>query len=418
MNESTNRTGVEDFSLVDPEVASDPYEFYSVLHEQCPVYQMPETATFVVTKYDDLRQVLLDTQTFSSQVRTRSLLSGRDKLEEMFKERGWEHVQTLQGTDPPAHGRYRTLFERVFTNKRVQALTPYIEGVTKELIDGWIRVGECEFNNDFAMPMPGIIIAEQLGLDRSEVARFKRWADAMLGVSPGEGAATEEQAVENAEIEIEAQHYLADVFELRRANPQDDLMSALVHAHGDDEEPLTMHELQNLMHQLITGGFETTQSALNHGMWTLVRHPELAPQLRQNPASIKSFVEEVLRWESPVQFLARRATRDVELNGTSIPQDSMVLVGFGPANRDPEKFACPHAFDVDRKRSGAHLAFGSGVHFCPGALLARQEMTTAFTQIVDRLDNIRLSEPMPHPAHNFSLFHMPMRELHIGFASR
>ncbi len=404
-----------DVSFLDPDVNSEPWEFFERLHKECPVYEMPETGAFMVTGYDDLRQVLKNPEAFSSDVRVASMRGGEDLQQHILRDGGgWEHVQTLQGTDPPVHGRYRKLLDRVFTIKRVREMTPYIEQVTSDLIDSWIDDGECEFNNDFAMPMPGIIIAEQLGLAREEVKRFKRWADAMLGVGSGP-IPSEEERRSNAETELEAQLYLAEVFEARRHKPQDDLMSALVHAHGDDEEPLSMHELQNLMHQLITGGFETTQSAINHGMWALVRFPELVGRLREDENLLKPFVEEVLRWESPVQFLARRTTRDVELSGTFIPKDSMVLVGFGPASRDEAKFACPHQFDIERKNVGAHLAFGSGAHFCVGALLARQEMVTAFKQIVNRLDDIRLSRPLQLPVHKFSLFFLPMRDFHILF---
>jgi cytochrome P450 len=293
----------------------------------------------------------------------------------------------------------------------------YIDSVASELIDGFIADGECDFNRQFAMPMPGIIIAEQLGLDRSEVARFKRWADAMLGVSYTSAPLTEAQVLENAEFEVEAQHYLANVFEERRANPKNDLMSHLVHAHGDDEEPLTMHELQNIMHQLVTGGFETTQSAINHGMWTLVRHPELLPRLQAQPELMKPFVEEVLRWESPVVFLFRSTTREVELGGTTIPEGATVLVGFGPANRDPQRFANPHTFDLDRSDQG-HVAFGGGAHYCVGALLARQELLSAFTQIVDRMDQIELAAPLPDPVHYFSIPFLPMHDFHIRFRER
>jgi len=413
---STRR--VSEYSMLDPEVSSEPWEFYSAAHEQCPVYEMPETGAFVVTKYADLRAVLKDPETFSSDVRVATMQGLAELQQNILKEGGgWEHVQTLQRTDPPLHGHYRKLLDRVFTIKRVREMTPYIEQVTNDLIDGWIDNGECEFNDDFAMPMPGIIIADQLGLDRSEIKTFKRWADAMLGAARSP-VATEEEVRANAEIELQAQLYLADVFEDRRNSPQEDLMSAMVHAHGEGEEPLNMNELQNLMHQLITGGFETTQTALNHGMWTLIRHPELVPKLREDPSLMKPFVEEVLRWESPVQFLARRATRDVELAGTLIPKESMVLVGYGPADRDEAKFECPHKFDLERKNSGAHLAFGSGPHFCVGALLARQEMATSFTQIVARLDNIELARPLPQPVHNFSLFFLPMHDFHVRFDKR
>ena len=407
-----------EFSLVDPAISSEPWGFYKLLQEEDSVYQMPETGAFVITRYDDLRQVLRDPETFSSDVRAATIGQFADLQQSILKEGGgWEHVQTLQRTDPPVHSRYRKLLDRVFTIKRVRALLPHIEDVVNELIDDFIDQGECEFNNDFAMQMPGIIVAEQLGLDRDNVATFKKWGDAMLG-SGRSPIATEEEVRANAEIELEAQLFLAEVFEERRAHPTDDLMSAMVHAHGDDEEPLSMHELQNLMHQLITGGFETTQSAINHGLWALIRFPELQERLRSDEKSMKPFVDEVLRWESPVQFLARRATHDVELGGTTIPKDSMVLVGYGPANRDESKFECPHQFNVERGNAGAHLAFGSGAHFCVGALLAKQELTSSFNAIVQRMDDIELAQPLPDPVHSFTLFFLPMHDFHVKFKKR
>jgi cytochrome P450 len=409
------QTPLADFSLLDPSVSSEPWDFYQLLQEQCPVYQMPETGAYVVTRYDDLRRVLKDTETFSSDVRSASMGQFAGLHQSILKEGGgWEHVQTLQRTDPPVHTRYRKLLDRVFTIHRVRELTPHIEAVVAELIGGFIDRGECDFNNEFAMPMPGIIIAEQLGLDRDEVATFKRWGDAMLGAARA-AIATEEEVRANAQIELEAQLFLAQVFEERRVNPGDDLMSALVHAHGSDEPPLSMHELQNLMHQLITGGFETTQSAINHGVWALIRFPELQQRLREDDSLLKPFVDEVLRWESPVQFLARRATRDVELAGTLIPKDSMVLVGYGPANRDAAKFECPHRFDIGRANAGANLAFGSGAHFCVGALLAKQEMSSSFQALLRRMRNIELARPLADPVHAFSMFFLPMQDFFIKF---
>ena len=409
---------VTDFSMLDPMVSSDPFGFYDLLQEQCPVYQIPETGAYVITKYDDLRQVLKDHESFTSDVRIADRGAFADLQQSILRDGGgWEHVQTLQRTDPPDHGRYRSLLDRVFTIKRVREMIPYMDRVVNDLIDGFIDKGECEFSDDFAMRMPGIIIAEQLGLRREEVSTFKRWADAMLGASRSP-IATEDEIRADAETELEAQKFLAEIFEDRRSRPQEDLMSAMVNSHGDDEEPLTMNELQSLMHQLITGGFETTQSALNHGMWTLIRMPEVAAKLRSDISLLKPFVEEVLRWESPVQFLMRQATRDVEISDTVIPAGALVMVGYGPANRDEEKFGCPHQFDLERKGVGAHLAFGSGPHFCPGALLARQEMMSSFRHIIERMDNIRLSKPLPKPVHNFSMFFLPMHDFHIEFDKR
>ncbi|MAM81801.1 MAG: cytochrome [Gammaproteobacteria bacterium] len=408
----------EDFSMLDPKVSSEPWDLYQVLHEQCPVYQMPETGAFVVTRYEDLRAVLKNHEAFSSDVG--SLGGGqfagihREILENGG---GWPHVSTLQRTDPPIHDRYRKLLDRVFTISRVRELTSHIDQVVDLLIDRFVDRGECEFNDEFAMPMPGIIIAEQLGLDAGKVEIFKKWADAMLGAARA-AVATEDEVRANAEMELEAQLFLADIFEKRRKQPSDDLMSALVHSHGEDEEPLTMAELQNVMHQLITGGFETTQTAINHGMWTLIRHPELQNKLREDESLIKPFVDEVLRWESPVQFLARRAVQDVKMGDTLITKDSMVLVGYGAANRDKEKFECPHQFDIDRRNAGANLAFGSGKHFCPGALLAKQEMMSSFKLLLDRLEDVKLAKPLPEPVHRFSLFFMPMHDFYISFKKR
>ncbi len=407
---------VSDYSMLDHATQSDPYEFYALLHEECPVYHMPETGFYMVTKYEDMRRVLKDTDIFTSDVRRTVGLQGDGNTniyQEILADRGWSHVQTLQRTDPPEHTRYRKLLDRVFTAKRVRGMLPYIEDVTNELIDGWIDDGEVEFISKFAMPQPGIIIAEQLGLDRSQVGTFKKWADAMLAtaIKP----LTEAQIRATAEIELEAQHFFAKVFEDRRTNPTDDLMSGFVHAHGDDEEPLTMHELQNLMHQLITGGFETTQSALAHSMWLLLRHPELQTRLRDDPSLIKNFVEEALRFESPVQGLSRMTTQDVDIGGITIPANSMVVVRYGAANRDPDKFECPHQFDLDRKNAGAHIAFGMGAHFCVGAMLARQEMISAVTHIVRRMENIRLAKEMSDPVHDTSLFFLPIREMYLAF---
>lgn len=409
---------VEDYSFLDPMTNSDPYELYGVLHNQSPVYQIPEVGIYVITKYEDIRMALKDFETFSSDVSvaTRGEFSNLHQSI-LIDGGGWEHVQTLQRTDPPKHRRYRKLVDRVFTKKRVDELLPHLDEVVNELIDNFIERGSCDFNDEFAMRMPGIIIAEQLGLSRDNVSTFKKWADSMLGASRAP-VATEEEVTENAKIELEAQLFLSEVFESRRKDPKEDLMSALVHSHGDDEEPLSMHELQNLMHQLITGGYETTQSAINHGMWSLVRFPDIAEKLYSDEALLKPFIEEVLRWESPVQFLLRRTTKDAEVSGTIIPEGSMVMMGYGPANRDETKFECPHQFQLERKGVGSHLAFGSGAHHCPGALLGRQEMIRSFKFLVERMKNIKLAKPLPEPVHNFSMFFMPMKDFHIEFEKR
>jgi len=408
---------LSEYSLLDPAVQADPFEFYAKLHKECPVYRMPETGMYVVTRFEDLAHVLRTPKDFSSDIRSEVGLQDDANLhQEIIKAQGWVHTPTLQRTDPPVHTRYRKLLNKVFTGKRMKDLAPSIDALCNQLIDNFIDRGRCEFIDEFALAFPGTIIAEQIGLDPGDLHRFKRWADAML--APATRILSPEETREAAEIEVEAQHYLAKVFEQRRAEPKDDIISGLVHAHADGEPPLTMNELQSLMHQLITGGYETTTSALAHGMWMIIRYPEQADKVRQDPGLLNNFVEESLRFESPVQGLARQTTRDVELAGTVIPKGSMVLVRYGAANRDEAKFPDAGTFDVTREKAVTHMAFGMGVHSCVGALLARQELRSAYGALLSRMDDIELEIPLPDPVTQPSLFFIPIKEMHLKFRKR
>lgn len=411
-------------TILDPAIQDSPWDFYDALHQKCPVFPMPEIGAVMVSKYDDVRFVLTHPELFSSsgqsgKGRTSKIEMSR-RYQEILRDRGWGHVETLQRTDPPIHTSYRRLVAKAFLPKRIREMSPHIDEVCTELIDNVIDAGECEFHMDFAMPLPGTIIAEELGLDRSEIHRFNRWASAMLAMSMR--PLTEEQMLEAVATELEAQHHLAAEFERRREDPRDDLISTLVHAHAgeDDAQPLTVAELQNLMHQLVTGGFETTTSALNHGMWLLTRRPDVQERVRNDRSLVPSFVEEVLRYESPVAGLVRRATQDVEVNGTVIPEGAMVMVRYQAANRDDEVFDNAAEFDLDRhldRRSDhQHLAFGVGPHFCVGAALARQQLVSAFTQWLARTSNIELERPFAGPVHEPSFMLFPMKQLPIRFA--
>ncbi|WP_394943024.1 cytochrome P450 [uncultured Ilumatobacter sp.] len=406
-------------TILDPAVQDDPWDFYNELHTQCPVFPIPEIGGVMVTKYEDVRFVLTRPDLFSNSGRVGGAKKGLQvdnarRYREILRLRGWPHVETLQRCDPPEHTAYRRLVGQAFLPRQIKAIAPQIDEISTELINGLIDAGQCEFNLDYAMPLPGIVIAEQLGLDRSEIHRFNRWAHAMLALSMR--PLTESELVETAEVELEAQHHLAAVFEQRRAEPSDDLISTLVHAHEGEEgaEQLTVAELQNLMHQLITGGFETTTSALNHGMWLLTRRPYVQDRLRSDLSLIPAFIEETLRFESPVQGLVRTATQDVEVSGVVIPEGSIVMVRYAAANRDEAMFDRAADFDLDRE-STKHLAFGAGPHFCVGAALARQELITAFTHWIERTSSIELARPFEGAVHEPSFILFPMKELPLRF---
>jgi cytochrome P450 len=225
---------------------------------------------------------------------------------------------------------------------------------------------------------------------------------------------TVEEAIIEANIEVEEQHFVVAEFEKRRQNPGGtDLISLIVHAHGEDEEPFTTNELITLMHQLITGGFETTTGALSSAMWLLLEHPDQMELLRNDRSLMGNFIEEVLRYDAPVQGLWRSVTCPANVGGVEIPQGSAVMVRYGSANRDPRVFDDPDRFDITRPNAKNHVSFGFGVHFCLGAALARQQMATAFNLILDRVAEIDYARPLEAPLHEPSFFLRPMRELPV-----
>jgi cytochrome P450 len=380
--------------LLDPAVQRNPFPYYRRLREHDPVFRMRESGFYVLTRYEDLRMVLLDSETFSNTLDLTELSGERaSRLGALFDkrlaEKGWAHVPSLHQSDPPEHTRYRRLLNKVFSPGRVREMVPGVERICHQLIDAFIDRGRCEFVSEFAFPLPGIVISEQLGLAPGEIGTFRRWADAML--APAQGLLTDEDtAIGYADIEAEAQHYLAEVFEARRARPTNDLISALVAVSDTDERPLSMYELQNLVQQLITGGYITTGDAITSALWLLIENPGQLQRVRADPSLIKTFAEESLRMLAPVQGLFRKTTRDVQIRGVTIPAGSILHVRYGAANRDDEAFEAPDDFDVTREHVMRHMSFGQGPHACVGAPLARQEMVTAFEGLLARLDDIAI----------------------------
>jgi cytochrome P450 len=384
-----------DGSLLDPQIAACPFDYYHQLRERAPVYRMPETGFYVISRYEDLKEVLSDPETYSNDILIEQLAGesvahlGR-RYDEYLDQIGWGHVQTLQRTDPPVHSRYRRLLNRALTPPVVKAMLPGVERITDELIDAFVDRGECEFVSEFAFPLPGKVIPEQIGLDASEITTFKTWADAML--APAQGLLTDEESVRHyAGLEAEAQHYLAGIFEERRANPTGDLLSLLVAPPDEGDAPFSMHELQNLMNQLITGGYTTTADAMGNAMLLLIEHPDQMALLREDRSLLRNFADEVLRHSSSVQGLFRRTTKDVVINGVEVPANTILHIRYGAANRDPHMFPDGDTFDITRENANKHLAFSRGPHFCVGQPLAVQELMIAFDRLLDRLDDIALA---------------------------
>jgi cytochrome P450 len=415
MDKTAAERPLEEYSFLDPQVQDQPFALYEKLHRECPVYRMPENGFYIVSRYDDVREVTRDTETFRNGIPPRQGLAGeRDALyQSVLREKGWPNEPTLNRCDGAVHTRYRKLVDRVFTPKRVRDLTPRLDELANQIIDRFIDRGECEFVTEFALQLPGGFISEQLGLEADDVKTLKKWGDAFVAMRSR--LLSEDEVRATAEIELECQHHLAKVFESRRQNPGVDILSGLVHAHEGGEQPLTIGELQGMAAQLIAAGFETTMSAIAHGLWLLLRYPDQMKRLRADRSLMRNFCDEVLRFDAPVHGIPRFTSQDTEVAGTKIPKNSLVMPRYGAANRDPAKFSNPHEFDIGREDAGQHVSFGLGAHFCVGAQLARQEMISSFNAIIGRMEDIRLARALPVPAHDPSFFLRPLKELPITF---
>lgn len=407
-----------DFDFFDEAVLNCPYDFYKTLQEQAPVYQLPEHDIFMVTRHADIKNLLKDTSTYSNNFN--HLLKGPEPAQEVqdIYAQGWDPVDTMITSDPPRHKVYRTLVNKVFSASRVDEMESYMEDIAHELIDSFIERGECDFIREFTTPLPVYVIADQLGVSREEVQDFKKWSDSFA--SRLSQLATPEEELENAKNIVAFQHYFANMCELRRKEPADDMISDLVNTTIKDpdtgeERPLIMEELQSILQQLLVAGNETTTSAITGSLLSLIRNPEQMHRLQNHPEEIPQAVEEILRMESPSAGLWRVAKEDSEVHGVKIPKDSLIMLRYHAANRDRAVFEDPNSINICRHNAGEHLAFGRGVHFCPGAMLARKEMVVAFRALLSRLKNIELVEDKCDLAYWPNIVLRGLKQLHIRF---
>lgn len=406
-------SSLQDYNFFSEEVLECPFDFYKLAREEAPVYLLPGTNIYLVTRHADIRAMLKDTRTFSSNFA--HLLSGSgDNAEVIELYKGTiEPADTLLTLDPPRHRVYRSLVNKVFSAKRVEQMHDYIEQIVDELIDGFVDDGECEFIAAFASPLPLMVIADQLGIDRRLLPRFKVWSDS-LAARLG-GMVSSEEAKDIAIAVREYQEYILEVIAARRQEPRDDMISDLANAEIDEGRKLNDAELISIVQQFLVAGNETTTSSLAGGLLSLIQDPEQMRLLREDSSRMENTVEEILRTETPSAGLWRAVTRDVEFNDILIPEGAMVMLRYAAANRDERVFDDAERFDICRHNADDHIAFGQGTHFCPGAMLARKEMILALNKLLERVDNIQLAEGKNDLTHWPNMVLRGLKALHIRF---
>ncbi len=374
-----------------PQLLENPYALYAGLRGANPVFRLPlpvpGPGIFVLTRYAEVEEVLRDGERFSvDRLRADIVQRFRDRLPTQFLG-GPQGIRTKLLLDPPEHTRLRGLVNKAFTPRRIAALAPRIEALVDELLAPACRDGRMDVMQDFAAPLPAIVIAELLGVPAEDHRQFKLWASELVNALGEGGPLDSAPRVEKSMQQL--LDYLRDVIAERRAEPRDDLISALIAAQ-EERDALTDLELLSNSFLLLLAGHETTTNLIGNGLLALLRNPEEWQRLRTEPARLEHAIEELLRYDSPVQATVRVAKCDLELAGVALPERALVVVGIGAANRDPGVFPEPDRLDLGRENV-RHLCFGFGSHFCLGAGLARLEARCAFRALLERAPGIRLA---------------------------
>jgi len=376
-----------------PDLASsrfkaDPYPFYARLRAEAPVWRTTlrdKRTAWMVTRYEDVAGVLKDDRI------AKDPLNAQDP--EQRAREPWVPgflkplERNMLDVDDPDHRRLRTLVSKAFTPRLIERLRQRIERICRELLDEMARNGKTELVRDYALPLPATVIAELLGIPASDHRKFHRWSNRIVSISSGRDVWKALPAA------LSFLRYLRKMAERRRSQPEDDLMSALVQAEEAGDK-LSQDELLAMAFLLLVAGHETTVNLIANGTLALIEHPEQLERLERDPSLIKSAVEELLRYTSPVEIATERyARQDLEVAGKVVPRGELVLAVLGSANRDDMYFENPDTLDLTRDPN-KHLAFGrGGVHHCLGAPLARMEGQIALTALLRRFPEIRVAVP-------------------------
>jgi cytochrome P450 len=415
----TEAEPLERWNLLDPAVQQCPYGFYRATRAQAPVYRMPQTGFYLVTSFELCREVIRQPDLYASGVSPMALREGGvpQPIIDVYQDEGWLPEASCSTSDPPRHTRVRAFLEPLFTVQRVRELAPMIDAMAHELLDALGDRTEVEFVGEFAHPLPMTVIARLIGVPNADLAQFKAWSDAI--VEPFSMMVSPERELECARLVVEMQHYFAGLLAERRADPRDDLLTAVARAGDDPELHFDMREqLTILTIDLLASGNETTTAAITSGVKLLVENPAVVEEVRGDPRLVRNLAEEIMRLESPAQGMFRRVTRDTTLGGVELQEGDLLSVRFGAANRDEHQFPQPERIDLHRRQPGKHLALGIGRHHCIGAQLARQEIISAMQALLERYAGFALTPGRPAPQYTPSFFGRNLHALYLTLVPR
>lgn len=389
--------------FTDPSLVPDPHPYYDHMRSKCPVQPEPHYGVLAITGYNEANAVLKDSDTFSSCIALGGPFpplpftpEGEDLTEQIAANRSqlpmYEHMVTM---DPPEHTYARSLLNRLLTPKRLKENEDFMWRLADEVLDDFVDAGECEFLSAYAKPFSLLVIADLLGVPEEDHEEFRN----VLGAPRPE---TQVGRLDGANVGLNPLEWLDDKFiaylEERRARPREDVLTALATAKYPDGSTPPVIEVVRSATFLFAAGQETTTKLLSASMRVLGDHPEIQQALREDRSRIPTFVEESLRMDAPVKSQFRLAKRPAKVGDTDVKAGTIVMVCPGAVNRDPGRFENPHEFQVDRKNVREHIAFGRGVHSCPGGPLARVEGRVSIERLLDRMADITIDEDKHGPA--------------------
>lgn len=400
---------LSDIDLLDRDRFTEgiPHDWFTFLRREAPVYHHPEPGGpgfWVITKHEDVVAVGRDGTTFSSDQKRGGVVGLEGPTDGSNMELAGNLMLTM---DAPEHTRYRKLVNHGFTPRRVTALEPHIRELTNQILDEVIEAGECDFVVDVAAELPLQVIAEMLGVPHEDRHKLFEWSNRMVGSEDPEYIVPDTE-VQAAQVEMFM--YANELAQQRRANPRDDIVTALLEAEVDGDR-LSEMDFNMFFLLLSVAGNETTRNSIAHGMLAFLENPDQYQALVADLSLAGSATEEIVRWASPVMYFRRNVTRDTEIRGQQIKEGEKVSIWYVSANRDEDVFEAPFRFDI-RRNPNDHIGFGGGgPHHCLGANLARMEIRVLFEELARRVPEIESTGKEQHLRSNFigGIKHLPVR---------
>ena len=388
------------YNPFEPGYAEDPYRQFAALREADPVHESL-AGPWILFRYEDVNRLLRDASLSVEEDRSTREGPRAELFDRLLAESGTDDEQerrargarAMLNVDPPDHTRLRRLVSKAFTPRMIEGLRPLVERLVDQHLDAVAPAGRMDVIADLAVPLPFTVISEMLGMPDADRDQLRDWSHAIVKLL--DPVITEDEAREAFVSSDAMTDHVNEVIEWKRVHPADDLLTALIRAEEDGDR-LTPAELRDQVVLLFIAGHETTVNLIGNGTLALLRHPDQLARWRDDPSLDANAVDELLRYDAPVQFSRRITVAPLEVAGRTIPAGAFVLAGLASSNRDAA-FWGPTADEVDlgRADAGQHVSFGSGTHFCLGAALARLEGQVAIGRLIRRFDDLALADPGP-----------------------